>query len=163
MSSLAVQNRAGDYRGPAGATGAIANTRGVRYLTAARVALVAALVAVLGEALAPSTLVAFYVTAVAAAALIASAMVAYLDTVDRLTPITGGVLALTSLAAALLMIDAAVSFPGALSAEPATGPGALALLALVLSALALTGDTAPRVLARYEWAHARPLRELLSR
>ena len=76
----------------------------------------AALLAVLGQAVASSTLVAFYVTAVAAAALIAAAMFAYVDTVDHLNVITGAVLALTSLAAALVMLDAAVSFPGALSA-----------------------------------------------
>jgi hypothetical protein len=156
-------NRAGDYRGRGGAPGATANTQGVRYLTAARVAVVAAFVAVLGQAFAPSTLVSFYVTAVCAAALIAAAMVAYMDTVDGLTVVTGAVLGLTSVAATLLMIDAAVSFPGALSAESANGPGALSLLALVLSVLALVGDTAPRLLARYERSHHRPLRELLSR
>ena len=53
----------------------------------------AALLAVLGQAVAPSTLVAFYLTAVAAAALIAAALFAYLDTVDHLNVVTGAVLA----------------------------------------------------------------------
>ena len=85
----------------------------------------AALLAVLGQAVASSTLVAFYVTAVAAAALIAAAMFAYVDTVDHLNVVTGAVLGLTSLAAALVMLDAAVSFPGALSAGSSGGPGVL--------------------------------------
>ena len=59
-------------------------------------------------------------TAVAAAALIAAAMFAYVDAVDHLSVVTGTVLALTSLAAALVMLDAAVSFPGrSLRARPA--------------------------------------------
>jgi hypothetical protein len=135
----------------------------VRYLTAARAAVPAALLAVLGQAVAPSTLVAFYLTAVSAAALIAVALVAYLDTVDDVNVLTGAVLALISVAAALVMIDAAISFPGALSAGSPGGPGVLSTLALVLTVLALVGESVPRVASRLEGVHARQVRELLSR
>ncbi len=135
----------------------------MRYLTAARAAVPAALLAVVGQAVASSTLVAFYVTAVAAAALIAAAMFAYVDAVDHLNVVTGAVLALTSLAAALVMLDAAVSFPGALSAGSSGGPGVLSTLALVLTVLALVGESVPRLLGRFEGVHARQLRELISR
>ena len=117
----------------------------------------------LGQAVASSTLVAFYLTAVAAAALIAAAMFAYVDAVDHLSVVTGTVLALTSLAAALVMLDAAVSFPGALSAGSPGGPGVLSTLALLLTVLALVGESVPRLLGRFEGVHARQLRELISR
>ena len=56
-----------------------------------------------------------------------------------------------------------VSFPGALSAGSSAGPGVLSTLALVLSILALAGDSAPRIAGRFEGVHARQVRELLSR
>lgn len=117
----------------------------------------------IGQALATNSLVAFYVTAVAAAALIAAALFAYLDTVDHVTVVTGAVLALVSVAAALVMIDAAISFPSALSATSSGGPGVLSTLALVLTVLAAAGESVPLLLRRLDGVHARGVRELLSR
>ncbi len=96
----------------------------MRHLTPARASLAAVLLAALGSLLAPSPMVAFYLTAVAAAGLIASAFAAYLNGAEALDATSGTIVGLTSLAAALVMIDAAVAFPGALAADGDAAPAA---------------------------------------
>lgn len=135
----------------------------MRHLTPARASFAAVLLAVLGSMLAPSPMIAFYLTAVAAAGLIAAAFAAYLSGAEALDATSGTVVGLTSLAAALVMIDAAVAFPGALAADGDSGPSRLALIATAASALAVTAEAMPRLLRPLERVDRASVRHLLSR
>jgi len=104
-------------------------------LTAPRLALLASTAGLAAEAASPSSLIAFYVVAVAAAGLIGSAFLAYLANVDAPSPRSLAALASVGLAGALVMAEAALRFPMMLS--PSQGPGALVVAAVVLCLLAL--------------------------
>jgi hypothetical protein len=133
-------------------------------ITPARAALAGALLAAGGGILAPNNLVAFYLTALAAAGLLFAAFLSYLDAAERLNARSGLSLAGNGLAGLLVMADAAIRFPAVLDPSPPNGAGKLALFALVVvlaaqSVRLLESGGEPGTL-RDKLA---PVRELLSR
>jgi len=134
----------------------------VGHLTAPRAALGATLVALLAELLSPSPLVAFYLVAVASAALIGAGFFAYLSAVDEPTSPRIAALALIGLAGGMVMAEAAMRFPQLLDARAPDGPGMLVLLAVVAAGVSLLSEL-PSLPGRLPRPAASALRELLSR
>jgi|1186.fasta_scaffold38311_3 hypothetical protein len=134
----------------------------MKHLTAPRVAVLAASAALAAESASPSPLVAFYVIAVSAAALIGSAFLAYLAAIDEPSPRSLAGLATIGLAGGMVMAEAAMRFPMMLSARAPAGPGTLVIAAVTLTALGLLTEL-PALPARVPRPHASALRELLSR
>jgi len=133
----------------------------MKLLTAPRAALLASVVALAAEAASPSPLVAFYLVAVAAAALIGCGFYAYLAAVDGPAARTLLALGTIGLGAGLVMADAAMRFPMMLTARAPDGPSALVQASMALAMLSLLSELpAP---ARLPRPHAAALRELLSR
>jgi hypothetical protein len=114
--------------------------------------------------LAPNNLLAFYLTALAAAALLFAAFLSYLEAAELLDTRTALSLAGNGLAGALVMADAAIRFPAVLDPNPPGGASRLALFALVV---VLAGQSARLIQLRHESGTLRdrlaPVRELLSR
>jgi hypothetical protein len=131
----------------------------MKHLTAPRIALPASLAALSAEAASPSPLVAFYIVAVAAAALIGSGFLAYLATVDAPSPRPLAALATIGVAGTMVMADAAMRFPMMLTARAPAGPGTLMIAAVTLTAFGLLTELP----ARLPRPPASALRELLSR
>ena len=132
--------------------------------TPARAALAGALLAAGGGLLAPNNLLAFYLTALAAAVLLFAAFLSYLDAAERLDGRTGLSLAGNGLAGLLVMADAAIRFPAVLDPNPPGGASRLALFALVV---VLAGQSVRLLRLDDESGTLRdrlaPVRELLSR
>ena len=82
--------------------------------SAPRTATVGALLAVAAGLIAPNNLIAFYLTALAAAVLLFAAFLAYLDAAERLDARSGLAVTTAGLGAALVMADAAIRFPAVL-------------------------------------------------
>ena len=80
--------------------------------SAPRTATVGALLAVAAGLIAPNNLIAFYLTALAAAVLLFAAFLAYLDAAERLDARSGLAVATAGLGAALVMADAAHPLSG---------------------------------------------------
>jgi hypothetical protein len=140
----------------------VAKSVPMKHLTAPRCALLASIVTLAAEAASPSPLVAFYVIAVAAAALIGCGFLAYLATVDAPTSRTLVALGTIGLAGGLVMADAAMRFPMMLTARAPHGPSALVQVSVVLAALSLLSEL-PALPARLPRLRASSLRELLTR
>ena len=132
------------------------------HLTAPRAAFAAALAALVAGLAGAGPLIAFYFTAVSAAALIGAAFMAYLRAVESPSPRSMLALAGASLAAVLVMADAAVRFPQVLTASPPGGPGLLVQGAVVATGLSLLTELPP-LPARVPRPDRAQLRELLSR
>src|SRR6184192_4146241 len=79
--------------------------------SAPRTAIAGALLAVAAGLIAPNNLIAFYLTALAAALLLFAAFLAYLDAPEQLDARSGLAVATAGLSAALVMADAAIRFP----------------------------------------------------
>ncbi len=131
--------------------------------TPPRAALGGAILAVAAGRLAPNNLLACYLTALAAAALLFAAFMAYLDAAEHLDRRTGTDVATIGLAAALVMADAALRFPSILDPSPPSGVGALSVMALVSVAGGQLADLAGLPELRSMRERLRPVRELLSR
>jgi hypothetical protein len=132
--------------------------------TASRAALAGALLAACGGVFAPNNLLAFYLTALAAAVLLFAAFLSYIDAAELLDTRTGLSLAGNGLAGMLVMADAAIRFPAVLDPSP---PGGASMLALFALAVVLAGQSA-RLLqlgqqSRTLQDRLAPVRELLSR
>lgn len=129
-----------------------------------RAAVAGALLAVAAGLIAPNNLLAFYLTALAAAVLMFAAFLAYLAAAEQLDRRTGLAVSTTGLAAALVMADAAVRFPALLDPRAPGGAGVLAMLALLVVLAGLTGELTRLPLdtetMRQRW---RPVRQMLSR
>ena len=93
---------------------------------------VGALLAVAAGMIAPNNLVAFYLTALAAAVLLFGAFIAYVDAAEQLDSRTGPAVAAAGLGAALVMADAALRFPAVLDPHAPGGAGALGVAALIV-------------------------------
>jgi hypothetical protein len=132
--------------------------------TAPRMALAGALLAATAGLLAPNNLLAFYLTALAAAALLFAAFLSYLEAAELLDTRTGLSLAGNGLAGVLVMADAAIRFPAVLDPSPPGGASALAVFALVV---VLAGQSARLLqlgqVSRTLRDRLAPVRELLSR
>ena len=89
--------------------------------SAPRTATVGALLAVAAGLIAPNNLIAFYLTALAAALLLFAAFLAYLDAAERLDARSGLAVATAGLGAALVMADAAIRFPAVLDPRAPEG------------------------------------------
>ncbi len=122
--------------------------------TVPRAALAGALLAATGGLLAPTNLLAFYVTALAAAVLLFSAFLAYLDAAETLDTRSGLSLAGNGLAGVLVMADAAIRFPAVLDPQPPSHASALGVFALLV---VLAGQSAQ--LLRLD---SKPLRDRLA-
>jgi hypothetical protein len=133
-------------------------------VTPQRAGLAGALLAAAAGVVAPTNLLAFYMTALAAAVLLFAAFCAYLDAADRLDVRTGVAIASTGLAAALVLADAAIRFPAVLDPRAPGGAGALALVSLIIVLGGLAGELAHAQVDLRSLRHRlRPLRQLLSR
>jgi len=122
------------------------------------------LLAVVAGSLAPTNLIASYMTAVAAAVLLFAAFMAYLDAAELLDARSGAALASTGLAALLVAVDAAIRFPAVLDPRAPSGVGAIPVVALIIvlgGAAAELSHT--QIDLRRVRARLRPVRELLSR
>jgi hypothetical protein len=132
--------------------------------SSSRAAVAGALLAVAAGLIAPNNLLAFYMTALAAAVLMFAAFLAYLTAAEQLDRRTGLAVSTTGLAAALVMADAAVRFPALLDPRAPGGAGMMSVLALLVVLVGLTGELTRLPLdtetMRQRW---RPLREMLSR
>jgi hypothetical protein len=126
-------------------------------------ALGGAVIAVAAGSLAPTNLIAFYLTALAAAVLLFAAFMAYLDAVERLDVRRGAALAGTCLAAMLILVDAAIRFPAVLDPRAPGGVGPMPLIALIVVLGGLAGELAHAPLDLRLRARLRPVRQLLSR
>jgi len=136
----------------------------MRFITPQRGGLSGALLAVAAGTIAPTNLVAFYATALAAAVLLFAAFCAYLDAAERLDVRSGVAIGGTGLAATLVLADAAIRFPAVLDPRAPGGAGALALVALIIAVGGLAGELGhAQVDMRGLRARLRPLRQLLSR
>jgi len=123
-----------------------------------------AVLAVAAGALAPTNLLAFYLTALAAAILLFAAFSAYLDAAERLDVRSGAAVASTGLAAFLVLADAAIRFPAVLDPRAPGGAGGLALAALVIVMGGLAGELGhAQIELRSLRDRLRPVRQLLSR
>ena len=100
--------------------------------SAPRTATVGALLAVAAGLIAPNNLIAFYLTALAAAVLLFAAFLAYLDAAEQLDARSGLAVATAGLGAALVMADAAIRFPAVLDPHAPEGASALAVAALLV-------------------------------
>jgi peptidoglycan/LPS O-acetylase OafA/YrhL len=131
-----------------------------------RAALAGALLAAAAGTLTPNNLLAFYLTALAAAVLLFAAFLAYIDAAARPdVPRTISVLAI-GLGAALVIADAAVRFPTVLDPSAPSGAGVLPLAALGCVLAGLAADLAHhRFGIDYSGLRRRfgPVREHLSR
>jgi hypothetical protein len=132
------------------------------HVTPPRAAFAAALAALLAGLAGTSPLISFYLTAVAAAALIGAGFMAYLRAVESPSPRSLLALAGSSLPAVLVMADAAIRFPQVLTASPPGGPGLLVQGAVVVAGLSLLTELPP-LPARVPRPDRAHLRELLSR
>jgi hypothetical protein len=123
-----------------------------------------AAIAVAAGSFAPTNLVAFYLTALAAAVLLFAAFMAYLDAAEHLDVRRGAAVASTCLAAMLILIDAAIRFPAVLDPRAPGGVGPMPLIALIVVLGGLAGELAH---AQFDFssvrARLRPVRQLLSR
>jgi hypothetical protein len=129
-----------------------------------RAALAGALLAVAAGLIAPTNLLAFYLTALAAAVLLFAAFLAYLDAAERLDRRSGLAVSTSGLAAALVMADAAVRFPSVLDPRAPGGAGTMAVLALLVVLAGLAGElTRLPVDVDSMRQRLRPVREMLSR
>jgi len=124
--------------------------------SAPRTATVGALLAVAAGLIAPNNLIAFYLTALAAALLLFAAFLAYLDAAERLDARSGLAVATAGLGAALVMADAAIRFPAVLDPRAPQGASALAVVALLVVMTGVVGE-----LAWMQADDAAPLRERL--
>jgi hypothetical protein len=131
--------------------------------TAPRAALAGAVLAVAAGELAPTNLLACYVTALAAAVLLFAAFLAYLDAAEHLDRRTGAAVSSAGLAAALVMADAALRFPAVLDPREPGGADLLAILALVSVVAGLAVEAVGMLDVRAVRERVRPVRELLSR
>jgi hypothetical protein len=131
-----------------------------------RAALAGALLAAGAGTLMPNNLLAFYLTALAAAVLLFAAFLAYIDAASQPdVPRVVSVLAI-GLAAALVIADAAVRFPAVFDPTAPDGAGLLPLVALGCVLAGLAADLAHhRFGAGFDGVRRklRPVRELLSR
>jgi peptidoglycan/LPS O-acetylase OafA/YrhL len=131
-----------------------------------RAALAGALLAAAAGTLTPNNLLAFYLTALAAAVLLFAAFLAYIDAAERPDiPRTISVLAI-GLGAALVIADAAVRFPAVLDPSAPGGAGLLPFAALGCVVAGLAADLAHHRLG-VDFSglrrRLRPVREHLSR
>jgi peptidoglycan/LPS O-acetylase OafA/YrhL len=135
-------------------------------ITTIRAALAGALLASAAGTLSPNNLVAFYLTALAAAVLLFSAFLAYIDAAEQLdVSRTISVLAI-GLAAALVIADAAVRFPSVFDPHAPSGAGVLPVLAVVCVLGGIAADLAHhRMRLSFDRVRRRlqPVRQLLSR
>ena len=131
--------------------------------SAPRTAIAGALLAVAAGLIAPNNLIAFYLTALAAALLLFAAFLAYLEAAEQLDARSGLAVATAGLSAALVMADAALRFPSILDPRPPSGAGALSVLALVSVAAGQLVDLTGLPEMRSMRQRLRPVRELLSR
>jgi hypothetical protein len=131
--------------------------------TPRRAALAGAILAVAAGRLAPNNLLACYLTALAAAVLLFTAFMAYLDAAEHLDQRTVTAVATTGIAAALVMADAALRFPAILDPSPPSGVGMLSVLALASVVGGLLVDVTGLPELRSMRQRLRPVRELLSR
>lgn len=127
-------------------------------------ALGGAVIAIAAGSLAPTNLVAFYLTALAAAVLLFAAFMAYLDAAEELDVRRGAAVASTCIAAMLILVDAAIRFPAVLDPRAPGGVGAMPLIALIVVLGGLAGELADAQLdLRGVRERLRPVRQLLSR
>jgi hypothetical protein len=131
--------------------------------TAPRAALAGALLAASASVLAPNNLIAFYITALAAAMLLFAAFLAYLDAAESLDTRSGLALGGNALAGVLVMADAAIRFPAVLDPRPPGGASGLALFALLVVLAGLSAQLLTLGDARPLRDRLAPVRHLISR
>jgi hypothetical protein len=147
----------------AGALATLPNRTGM-ITSSPRAAVAGALLAVAAGLIAPNNLLAFYITALAAAVLMFAAFLAYLAAAEHLDRRSGLAVSSTGLAAALVMTDAAVRFPALLDPRAPGGAGVMAVVALLVVLAGLAGEL-PRLPLDTAALRQRlrPVREMLSR